>query len=212
MSCAHVKGGVGKTSLAVNLAIHFSGYGEDVLLIDADPQATSVDFSLLRQQKVGDSGYTCTPLHGLAVRTDGRALARKHDRTVIDVGGRDSEALRCAILISDLVVIPNPPGSFEAWSIDAMARLVGDARAAGNEDLRAVAFLNMADAWKSSRYNVEAAEELRKTAGIEFIDAPLIRRAAWRAAAAEGKALWEASDPDEKAVREFEALRRAIDL
>lgn len=211
LAVAHVKGGVGKTSLATALAMHFSQASRDTLLIDADPQGTASDFTQLRHQIMGDAGYTATRLTGLAVRNDGRQLARKHEITILDVGGGDTDALRCALIIARLVLIPNVPGSFEAWSVDAMARLVHDARLA-NERLQAVTFLNMADAWHNSRYNAEAADQLRQTDSLRYVDTPLIRRAAWRAAQAEGKGIWETADRDDKAIAEFEALLRALEL
>ncbi len=41
-----IKGGSGKTTVATNLAVMRSGKGNDVLLIDADDQETSTDFTI----------------------------------------------------------------------------------------------------------------------------------------------------------------------
>ncbi len=71
------KGGVGKSTVATNLCIWKALKGRDVLLIDADDQETSADFTALRTQNFSDAGYTCAKLHGSAVHTEGRKLAQK---------------------------------------------------------------------------------------------------------------------------------------
>jgi cellulose biosynthesis protein BcsQ len=46
--CGGIKGGSGKTTVATNLAVMRARAGADVLLIDADDQETSFDFTVLR--------------------------------------------------------------------------------------------------------------------------------------------------------------------
>ncbi len=93
LSVGNVKGGVGKTTLAVNLAIARANNGRDVLLIDGDEQHTAVTFTDLRVQQLGRPGYTAVSLQGAALRTQVRQLAPKYDDIVIDVGGRDTGSL-----------------------------------------------------------------------------------------------------------------------
>lgn len=205
ISVAHTKGGVGKTSIATALAIYYAK-ASDVLLVDADPQETATDFTALRTGQIGDPGYTSCQLRDRAVRDQVRKLAPKHDYVIIDVGGRDTEALRAALLVSDTVLIPVAPGSFDLWSTDKMAQLVRDARGA-NEHLDAMAFVNMADAQGGD--NAAVAEALQETEGIRYIDAPLVKRKAWRSAQAEGRAIWEMRRPDDKATHEFAGLLHA---
>ena len=54
--CGGIKGGSGKTTVATNLAVIRAGQGSDVLLIDADDQETSTDFTTQRaeQRERGD--------------------------------------------------------------------------------------------------------------------------------------------------------------
>ena len=66
---AQTKGGVGKSTIAVNLAVERSRSGRDVLLVDADEQATASDFTALRTEQIGRPGYTAVALSGAAVRT-----------------------------------------------------------------------------------------------------------------------------------------------
>ena len=64
-----IKGGTGKTTIAVNLAIELTKAHQDVLLIDADDQGTATDFSALRdQQGEGLVSYTSIQLSGKTVR------------------------------------------------------------------------------------------------------------------------------------------------
>src|SRR5690349_8097882 len=127
IAIAHVKGGVGKTSIATALTIHLAGQGRDVLLVDSDPQETASDFTAVRAERLGDPGYTAVKLRDKAVRDQVRRLAPKHDDVVIDVGAQDSAALRAALFISNLVLVPIFPGSFDLWSTDRMATLVREA-------------------------------------------------------------------------------------
>ena len=64
------KGGSGKTTVAINLAIMRALQGYDVLLVDADDQESATDFTVLRTERLGSSGYTSIKLTGPAVRTD----------------------------------------------------------------------------------------------------------------------------------------------
>ena len=49
-----IKSGSGKTTVATNLAIIRAAQGRDVLLIDADDQETSTDFTALRNERLSD--------------------------------------------------------------------------------------------------------------------------------------------------------------
>src|SRR3954464_12508753 len=91
---AQTKGGVGKSTLAVNLAIARSLGGDDTLLVDADEQATATDFTALRTERLDNPGYTAISLTGVAVRTHILRLAPKYQDIIIDVGGRDTTSLR----------------------------------------------------------------------------------------------------------------------
>jgi chromosome partitioning protein len=66
---AQTKGGVGKSTLAVNFAVERSRAGWGVLLVDADEQATATDFTVLRTEQLGAPGYTAVALSGPSVRT-----------------------------------------------------------------------------------------------------------------------------------------------
>lgn len=192
LAVANVKGGVGKTTLAINLAIAFSRQGREVLLVDGDEQATAMEFTELRTSyKAGSPGYTAVALQGSAIRTQVRQLAPKYADTVIDVGGRDTGSLRAALTVADLVLIPVKPRSFDLWGVDQTAELVREAQEV-NELLRAVVVLNEADS--QGKDNEAALESLQDVEGLELAPMMIVRRKAFPNAAALGLSVLEHDD------------------
>jgi chromosome partitioning protein len=192
------KGGVGKTTVAVNLTVALARAKSDVLLVDGDEQGTALAFTELRSTRLADAGpgYTAVALQGAAIRTQVRQLAGNYDHIVIDVGGRDSGSLRAALIVSNLVLIPVAPRSYDLWGADQTAELVREA-CTMNPKLRAVAFLNMADV--AGPDNAEALAALGELEGIEVCDCRLVRRKAYSNAAAQGLSVLEYTDPSNRA-------------
>ena len=207
LAVGNIKGGVGKTTLALNFAIARANAGKDVLLIDGDEQHTAVTFTELRTELLGAPGYTAVSLQGAALRTQVRQLAPKYDDIIIDVGGRDTGSLRAALLVSQTLLIPVQPRSFDIWAVDQMAELVKEAREI-NDDLRALAVLNAADA--QGRDNADAAEAIQEVEGITLLPVMIGRRKAFPNAAAGGKAVTEHTPKDAKATQELHALLQAV--
>jgi len=96
--------------------------GSDLLLVDADEQATASDFTAIRTEKLGSPGYTAIQLSGSAVRTQVLQLAAKYDDIIIDAGGRDTSGLRAALTVANVAVVPFQPRSFDIWTLDKVAR------------------------------------------------------------------------------------------
>ncbi len=209
MTVGNIKGGVGKTTLALNVAIARANAGKEVLLVDGDEQHTALTFTELRTEHLGRPGYTSVSLQGAALRTQVRQLSPKYNDIIIDVGGRDTGSLRAALTVTDTLLIPVQPRSFDIWSVDQMAQIVQEAREI-NDALRAFVLLNAADA--QGKENAEAAEALKESAGLHLLPFMIGRRKAFPHAAASGRSVTEQSPQDAKAVRELYALIQALYL
>jgi chromosome partitioning protein len=208
LTVGNTKGGVGKTTLAVNLAIARAMNGLDVLLVDGDEQRTAVTFSELRAERQGVPVYTAVSLDGSAIRTQVRQLAPKYDDVVIDVGGRNTGSLRAALTVSEVVLIPMQPRSFDLWAIDQMAELVSEAREL-NPKLHAVLVINAADPQGSD--NQDAASALQDVPNMTVLPITIGRRKAFPNAAASGRAVIESGrDKDAKAAAELMDLVQAL--
>jgi chromosome partitioning protein len=202
-----IKGGSGKTTVATNLAIMRAADGRDILLIDADDQETASDFTQLRNEKLGNPGYTTIKLAGQAVRTQTIRLAEKYDDIIVDTGGRDTTSQRAGLAIADLLLVPFVPRSFDVWTLERISVLVDEMRTA-NPRLEAHTFLNRAD--PRGQDNDDAAEVLQDATSLRFSHVTVGNRKAFGNAAAAGLAVTELKYQDSKATSEIKALFKYI--
>ena len=202
-----IKGGSGKSTVSTNLTVLRAAARRDVLLIDADDQETSADFTQLRTDNLGNAGYTSIKLSGLAVRSQVARLAEKYDDIIIDTGGRDTTSQRAGLAIADRLLVPFVPRSFDVWTLERVAALVDEMRTA-NPELEAHTFLNRADA--RGQDNGAAAEVLRDTNSLKFSNISVGTRKAFGNASSAGLAVTELNPQDEKATTEMIALYKYI--
>jgi chromosome partitioning protein len=203
-----IKGGSGKTTVATNLAVIRSGEGKDVLLIDADDQETSSDFTVLRNEILEDgAGYTNIKLTGASVRTETLRLKDKYQDIIVDTGGRDTASQRAALTVADALLVPFVPRSFDIWTIEKVSNLVSEMKTV-NPELKAYMFINRAD--PRGQDNEETAEVLKETEDLNFIDTPLGSRKAFSNAAAGGLGVTEIKPQDAKATEEILKLYRYV--
>src|SRR5689334_12874168 len=186
---AQTKGGVGKSTIAVNLAVERARAGRDVLLVDADEQATATDFTALRTEKLGNPGYTAVALSGAGVRTQVLQMKGKFTDIIIDAGGRDTAGLRAGLTIADVALVPFQPRSFDLWTLEKVASLIAEAGPYRQTPLKALAILNFADPQGAD--NDQAAEALQGNGVLEYLASPIGRRKAFPNAAAEGRGVSE---------------------
>src|SRR3954463_3840388 len=126
-----IKGGVGKSTLAANLAVLAARDGKDVLLVDGDSQETTMTWAAARGERDGvtTDRVTTVSIVGKGVRDELRRLRPKYDAIVIDAGARDTTTQRAALTIADIVLLPFAPRGPDLWTIEAVIELVTEIRA-----------------------------------------------------------------------------------
>ena len=210
VTVGNTKGGVGKTTIALNLAIARARTGRDVWLVDGDRQGTAQAAIALRAESAQVPAIACaTYPSGSTLRSQVLHQSARFDDTIIDAGGRDSTALRAALVLSDVLLVPFQPRSYDVWALDDMAELVEEAHTV-REGLRALAVLNCADPGDRSRDNSEAAAAVGEIARFEYLPTPLRRRKAFANAAGAGLSVLEIMPRDKKAIDEMNALVRMV--
>ena len=210
ITVGNTKGGVGKTTLAVSLAISRALSGRDVWLIDGDRQGTAQTAISIRAESGVSPGIACaTYPDGPTLRSQVRQQATKFDDIIIDAGGRDSTALRAALVLSDVLLVPFAPRSYDVWALGDMASLVDEARSV-RDGLRSVAVLNLSDPGSNSADNEEAAAAVADVPQFEYLATPIRRRKAFANATGAGLSVQEMKPMDKKATDELNALEKAL--
>ena len=206
LTIGNTKGGVGKTTLAVQLAIARAMSGRDVWLIDGDRQGTATAAVAARAEAGRLPGIACAQYpDGPTLRGQVQQQRGKFDDIIIDVGGRDSTALRAALVLSDVLLVPFAPRSYDVWALDDMAALVDEARSV-RDGLRAFAVMNQADPGEHSADNADAAAAVAEVPQFEYLAAPIRRRKAFSNAGGAGLAVSELAPRDPKAIAEIDSL------
>ena len=122
------KGGTGKTTLALHLAGTWARQGKRVMLIDADPQGSALDWSQQRARQGLPRRFGIVGLARDTLHREAPEMAGHVDHVVIDGPPRIAALMRSALLAADLVLLPVQPSPFDGWGSAEMLALLGEAR------------------------------------------------------------------------------------
>ncbi len=203
------KGGVGKTTLAVNLAAMRAGVGRDVLLVDADKQASANLWASIRQEESVSPAVRCVQKRGKGLSADVRDLATRYEDVIIDAGGQDSVELRAAMTIADLAIFPIQSSLFDAATLETLAELVKQAQGF-NTELVAGIVINRASTNPRVKEADEAKELIAEYSDLHLMHALIRDRIIFRKSVRNGLCVSECNERNKAAESELEDLYREV--
>lgn len=188
------KGGTGKTTLALGLAVAAQSKGLTVAVIDLDPQTTAANWSDRR----GNSSPTVVSCQSARL-AQVLATAEKEgvDLAILDTPGKSAEASIAAAKAASLVLLPIQP---QLYDLETLTSLKDVLMLAGNP--ASVVVINRAPA--QGRRHIEA-QELAAQTGLKICPVVLHARAAHGDAGNLGQSAAE-FDPEGKAGQEVARL------
>lgn len=199
------KGGTGKSTIAVNLAVWLASQETDVILLDTDPQMTASRF-VDRRNALGSPPRVprvFTAQKHENVYDTARDLAARYDQVIVDAGGRDSEELRTALVAADLVYCPLKASQPDIETSVHMNQLVKLARSL-NPRLQARIVISMGSTNPVVHEAAEATAILQDLPEFDLSDTIIRERKIYRDAMTEGRGVVELAN--DKAAAEIKAL------
>ncbi len=200
-----IKGGVGKTMIATNIAVSCAIQKKRVLLVDADEQHSATDWATHRMENCKNSPLNITTirLSGKGLYSEIRKMLKDYDDVIVDVGGRDTTSQRSALSIADVFLTPFRPRSVDLWTIDDLLDMICQIKAV-NHKLNTYCIINQAD--PSGSDNEESRKIILEYPELNCLPFNIGMRKSFANAMSKGASVLEILNPDAKAFEEIKTL------
>jgi chromosome partitioning protein len=204
ISVTSLKGGVGKSTIAQNLAICFAHAGYKVAIADADTNQSSLRWSGLRKHDIPIVAVFGLP-DGNSLSANIKPLNKDYDIVIIDGTPALSKLTSKIILLADIVIIPVLPGVLDIWATEMFVERHQEAVELRGKDIPAYFLLNRFK--PNTNFSKEVKDVLQETT-IPTLNTTLNDRIAYAEAVVGGLGVYE--HKDEKAKQEMTALFNEI--
>ena len=201
ISFVNQKGGVGKTTTAINLAIGLKKKNYNLVFIDADPQGSAIQWHAIEGNKSFEILHHPSPIHA----TDIRQLSMNYDYVIIDAPPAIGDISKAILAVTDLAIIPLSPSALDVWSCWGTLKMVDEIRPL-NSDIEVKLLINRKiPGTKIGRDSREAMKQFQ----MDVFNTELCQRVAFIDAMTSGVSVMQYA-PHSKAAREIERLCEEI--
>lgn len=194
ISITSLKGGVGKSTIAQNLAVCFAHSGYKVCIVDSDTNQSAIRWSGLRSDQLPTVPVFGLP-DGTTLSANIKPLNQDYDIVLIDGTPSLSKITSKIILLADLVVIPIQPSGLDVWATEQFLERYQDASEQREQKIPAYFLLNR---FKPNTNFAKEVKEVLSETGIPLLGQTLKDRVAYTEAVVQGMGVLEYKDDKAK--------------
>jgi chromosome partitioning protein len=197
ISLVNRKGGVGKTTLTINLAASALRRNYSVIVIDADPQGSVLQWQTIEENSSFDVEHQPKPL----LPSDIKRLSKTHDHILIDSPPVIGDIIQSVLAISDLAIVPVGPSPLDIWSSNETVSLI---RRVQNQNHSLEARLLICRKISTTRIGREAREAMQ-VYNLDIFKTEICQRVAFIQSLVSGVSVLQYA-PNSEASREIQSL------
>ncbi len=201
ISFVNQKGGVGKTTAAINLAISLKRKNYSLVFIDADPQGSAIQWHAIEGNTSFEILHHPSPIQA----TDIQQLSMNYDYVIVDAPPALGEISKAILAATDLAIIPLAPSALDVWSCWETMKMIDEIRPL-NPQMEVKLLINRKI--PGTRIGREARETMEKFQ-LDVFDTELCQRVAFIDAMTYGVSVMQYA-PHSKAADEIERLCEEI--
>lgn len=203
------KGGVGKSTISVNLSATLASNGKDVVLVDTDRQSSSSNWAEDRAENIQLPVVNCVQKYD-NIRASLVDLNKRYEFVIVDAAGRDSKELRTGLVAADILLMPVRPSQFDLDTIPTMRDIVAEVREELNPNLKFFAVLSMGPTNPIINETEDAQLFMKEYPEIHLLSTIIRERKVYRDSIASGRGLGVIELDNLKAKYEINAVLKEV--
>lgn len=195
------KGGSGKSTLCLNLAVQLLKDNKEVVVLDTDSQKSMETFTEIRSNNEYKTFSLSNRSSGFSDTL--KQMVSKYENILIDTKGEYSKETQKAMLLSDIVLVPTTPSQLDTEVLANMLERIEQLQEL-NENLRALIIINRMPTiptLKERKALIDFIKENNPSDKITLLESSLSERIVYKRSVSEGLGVIEYSD--KKAINEW---------